>query len=146
MKKNIQEITFLVDSLESKIETNRANGLSKVLNEDNVIEEKLSEIMEDIFLSDSSSQDLLELAIMTRNNKLIRFEIDLSALNKFLALKENSVSFLKEKLSESQSFRNNFYAESVQEIESIEKRIEEVQKEIFIIENMKEATEIYLEG
>jgi len=139
------EKILLVESLELKIKHNREIGLSNLLNEDKVIEEKLFEIMEDIFLSEDNSQDILELAIMIRNNKLIRFEIDLSALDSFLVLKENSVSFLKEKLSESQSFRNNFYVESVKEIESSEKRIEEVQKEIFIIEKMKEETEIYLE-
>lgn len=139
------EKILLVESLESKIKHNRETGLSNLLNEDKVIEEKLFEIMEDIFLSEDSSRDLVDLAILIRNNKLIRFEIDLSALDSFLVLKENSVLFLKEKLSDSQSFRNNFYIESVQEIESSEKRILEVQKEIFEIENMKEATEIYLE-
>ena len=140
------EKILLVESLELKIKHNRESGLSNLLNEDKVIEEKLFEIMEDIFLSENSSRDSVELAISIRNNKLIRFTIDLSALDSYLVLKENTVSFLREKLSESQSFKNNFYVESIQEIESTEKRIEEVQKEIFIIEKMKEDTELYLEG
>ena len=141
----MKEKLLLVDSLESKITYNRTHGLSNLLKEDQVIEEKLFKIMEDIFLSENISKDLLDLGKRIRNNKLTRFEIDIETMNRFLSLKENSMLFLKEQLSESQSFRNNFYVESMKEIEETEKRIVEVERDLSRVKNLKESTELFLE-
>jgi len=141
----MKDKSFLVDSLESKITYNRTHGLTNLLKEDQVIEEKLYEVMEDIFLSEDISQDLLLVGKRIRDNKITRFEIDIEAMNKFLSLKENSVLFLKEQLIGSQSFRNNFYVESMKEIEETEKRISEVERDLSRVKNLKESTELFLE-